>query len=105
SPNDSRKRANEEVEADLGVWLRVALEMLRPKGALVLIHRADRLHDVMALLHGRAGEIAILPLWPKAGKPAKRLIIRARKGLRTGAATLPGLVLHEADGKYTAAAE
>ncbi|MBL8665136.1 MAG: hypothetical protein JNM29_20040, partial [Candidatus Odyssella sp.] len=56
-------------------------------------------------LHGKAGEIAILPLWPKAGKPAKRFILRARKGVRTGATLLPGLVLHEGDGKYTAAAE
>jgi tRNA1Val (adenine37-N6)-methyltransferase len=46
-----------------------------------------------------------VPLWPKAGKPAKRLILRARKGIRTGVAMLPGLVLHEADGKYTGAAE
>ena len=56
---------------------------------------------MLALLHGKAGDVAILPLWPKAGKAAKRVILRARKGIKTGAALLPGLVLHEADGKYT----
>lgn len=106
SPHAGKQRANaEEGEADLGVWIRTALEMVKPKGSIVLIHRADRLDEIVSLLHGKAGELAILPLWPKAGKPAKRLLIRARKGIRTGATMLPGLVLHEADGKYTAAAE
>jgi tRNA1(Val) A37 N6-methylase TrmN6 len=105
SPDERKQRANEEGEADLGVWLGTALEMVKPKGTIVLVHRADRLDEVVARLHGKAGEIAILPLWPKAGKPAKRFILRARKGIRTGATLLPGLVLHGEDGKYTAGAE
>lgn len=105
SPDGRKQRANEEGEADLRVWLGTALEMVKTKGSIVIVHRADRLDAIVSLLHGKVGELAILPLWPKAGKPAKRLIVRARKGLRTGAALLPGLVLHEADGKYTAAAE
>jgi tRNA1(Val) A37 N6-methylase TrmN6 len=105
SPHEGKQRANEEGEADLGVWLRTALEMVKPKGTIVLVHRADRLDEIVSLLHGKAGELAILPLWPKAGKPAKRVILRARKGIRTGATMLPGLVLHEADGKYTEVAE
>jgi tRNA1(Val) A37 N6-methylase TrmN6 len=106
SPHAMKQRANaEEGEADLGVWLRTALEMVKPKGTIVLVHRADRLDEIVSLLHGKAGELVVVPLWPKAGKPAKRLILRARKGIRTGVAMLPGLVLHEADGKYTGAAE
>jgi tRNA1(Val) A37 N6-methylase TrmN6 len=106
SPDAGKQRANEEAaEADLRLWLATALEMLKPKGTLALIHRADRLDELAALLFGKAGELTILPLWPKAGKPAKRAILRARKGIKTGAALLPGLVLHDADGKYTAAAE
>ena len=103
SPDAMKQRANEEGEADLGVWLGAALDMVRAKGYIVVVHRADRLDAIVSLLHGKAGELTILPLWPKAGKPAKRVIVRARKG--TGAALLPGLVLHEADGRYTAAAE
>jgi tRNA1(Val) A37 N6-methylase TrmN6 len=105
SPHEGKQRANEEGEADLGVWLRTALEMVKNKGTIVLVHRADRLDEIVSLLHGKAGELAILPLWPKVGKTAKRLILRARKGIRTGATMLQGLMLHEADGKYTEAAE
>ncbi|MCW5772856.1 MAG: methyltransferase [Rhodospirillaceae bacterium] len=105
SPDAAKQRANEEAEADLRLWLDAALEFVRPKGSLVLIHRADRLDEIMARLFGKAGEIAVFPLWPKAGKPAKRMILRARKGIRTGSALLPGVVLHEADGSYTEAAQ
>jgi tRNA1(Val) A37 N6-methylase TrmN6 len=105
SPDAGKQRANEEGEADLRLWLATALDLLKPKGSLVLVHRADRVDELLTLLSGKAGEIAILPLWPKAGKPAKRLVVRARKGIKSGATMLPGLVLHEADGKYTREAE
>jgi tRNA1(Val) A37 N6-methylase TrmN6 len=81
------------------------LRMTRPRGGLTLIHRADRLDDILALLYQKAGEIAVLPLWPRAGEPAKRVIVRARKGVRGGTTLLPGLALHgpadDPDGRYT----
>lgn len=100
-----RAAAHVESEADLAAWLRFALVMLRSKGTLTLIHRADRLDALLAGLAGKAGEIVLFPLWPGAGKPAKRILLRARKGVATPLRLAPGLVLHEADGRYTAAAE
>ena len=85
--------------------MRFCVNMLRPKGSLLVVYRADRLDDLMAALHRKVGEIVILPLWPKAGRPAKRLLLRARKGVATRLALLPGLVLHEDDGRYTADAQ
>ncbi len=106
SPDAARQRANEETsEADLAAWIAAALRLVKPKGTIVLIHRADRLDDAIAALHGQAGEIAIVPLWPKSGRPAKRVILRARKGIRAGVRLLPGLVLHEAGGEFTRAAD
>jgi tRNA1(Val) A37 N6-methylase TrmN6 len=105
-PPDPRKAAaNVEGEADLAAWLGFALAMLRPKGSLTFIHRPDRLEHLLAGLAGRAGEIVLFPLWAGAGKPAKRLILRARKGVATPTRLAPGLVLHESDGRFTAAAD
>jgi tRNA1(Val) A37 N6-methylase TrmN6 len=79
--------------------------MLQPKGTLVVVHRADRLDELLAALRGKVGEITVFPLWPKAGRPAKRVLVRARKGVATPLALLPGLVLHEDDGRYTPIAQ
>jgi tRNA1(Val) A37 N6-methylase TrmN6 len=105
-PGDAGKAAaNVEGEANLAAWVRVALAMVRAKGSLTVIHRADRLDALLALLAGKAGEITLFPLWPGEGKPAKRIIVRARKGIASPTRLLPGMILHEADGRYTAAAE
>ena len=105
-PGDAGKAAaNVEGEANLATWVRVALAMVRAKGSLTVIHRADRLDALLALLAGKAGEITLFPLWPGEGKPAKRIIVRARKGIASPTRLLPGMILHEADGRYTAAAE
>lgn len=105
SPDPGRAVAGVEGEADLAAWIEFGLSRLKPRGGLTLVQRADRLHEILAALGAAAGDIRILPLWPKAGRPAKRVIVAARKGLKGGVTLLPGLVLHEPEGAYTAAAE
>ena len=105
-PTDpGRRTADTEATADLGAWIDFALAMVKRKGSVTVIHSADRLHDLLAALHGRAGEAVIFPLWPKAGAPAKRVIMRARKAITPGARLAPGLILHEAGGDHTPEAD
>jgi tRNA1(Val) A37 N6-methylase TrmN6 len=104
-PDARKAAATIEDDAALDVWVDAALARLRPKGMLAMIHRADRLDDLLAALRGRAGEAVVFPLWPKAGVAAKRVIVRARKGVRSPLVLSAGLVLHEMDGRYTPAAE
>jgi tRNA1(Val) A37 N6-methylase TrmN6 len=105
SPSASKDAANRETEIDLAAWMRFAVNMLRPKGVLTAVFRADRLDALMAALQGKVGEIVITPLWPKRGRPAKRILLRGRKGIATPLTLAAGLVLHEEDGRYTALAE
>lgn len=56
-------------------------------------------------LSGKAGEITVFPLWPKDGDNASRVIVRARKGIKTPMQLMNGLALHNADGSYTQAAD
>lgn len=106
APADPGKStAKLEGEADLAAWVRFALAMVRAKGTLTFIHRADRIEQLLAQLSGKVGEIVIFPLWPGAAKAARRVIVRARKGAATPTRLMPGLVLHEAGGAYSAAAE
>jgi len=101
SPTAGKDAANREGEVDLNAWMRLAVTMLRPKGSLTVIYRADRMDELLAALHKRVGEIVITPLWPKRGRPAKRILLRARKGIATPLTLAPGLVLHEENGRYT----
>lgn len=105
SPHASKARSNIEGEADLGIWLAAMLTMVRRKGRITLIHRADRLGDVLACLRGNAGDVVVFPLWPGHGKPAKRVIISARCGVGGPLRLAAGLVLHDADGRFSPEAE
>ena len=106
-PGAAKALASVEGAADLAVWVKTALALARSGGAVTFIHRADRLYDLLAAMgaHGGAGGVVIFPLWPRRGEPAKRVIVRARKGSRAPFSLDAGLVLHEADGRYTPAAE
>lgn len=105
SPDVGKAGAHAETTLDLQGWLRACLRRVLPQGTLTLIHRADRLDGLLAGLQGHAGAITILPLWPKAGQPAGRVVVQAIKGSRAPTRLLPGLVLHAADGRYTPQAE
>jgi len=104
-PDGARARATVEGAATLEDWLQLAFWRVGMKGTVTLIHRADRIDEIMAGLHGRLGALTIFPLWPAAGVAAKRVIVQGRKGSNAPARILPGLVLHGAGGAYTAEAE
>lgn len=89
-------------EVELALWLKQAVRFLKPKGRLFVVHRADRLGDILAgLLPLKVGEIRVFPLWPKDGKAATRVVVAARRDAKTPLEILPGLLLHHADGAYT----
>ncbi len=85
----------------LGLWIAACLGALKTKGRITLINRTEALPAMLKVLEGPAGAIEVIPLWPKAGEPARRVIVRAQKGARAGAKLLPGFTLHEADGAFT----
>ena len=101
---NDKAAAQIEGEAGLDIWISRAHGLLRHKGVVTLIHRADRLDEIIRGLGGKFGGIVVCPLWPRAGAPAKRLIIRARKGVATPFTLTAGLVLHADSGDYTAEA-
>jgi tRNA1(Val) A37 N6-methylase TrmN6 len=92
-----RDRAHREGEADLAAWIDAALRRLAPRGRLVLIHRAGRLADVLAALAGRAGGIEVLPIASRQGRPAARVLVRARKGTNAPLILHAPLVFHDGD--------
>jgi tRNA1(Val) A37 N6-methylase TrmN6 len=99
--------ADDGLEAWIG-WLSKAV---REGGTITLIHRADRLADILALLAPKAGSAQVRPVLPFADQPAKRVLVRAVKSGKAPMRLLPALVLHDRPnergegGKHTAEAE
>jgi tRNA1Val (adenine37-N6)-methyltransferase len=93
SPVPGRARAM-QVETPLADWVLAASRRLRPGGWLTLICLAESLPEVLAAMEGRLGSVAVLPLAPREGRPALRVLVQARKGGRAPFRLLPPFVIH-----------
>lgn len=90
----------------LAVWTAFLIKAVREGGTITLIHRADRLGDILASMAPKAGSFQIRGVHPFADAPAKRVLVRATKTGKAPLKLLPPLVLHDRDGaKHTARVE
>lgn len=82
----------------LGSWIGFLARAAREGGSITLVHRADRLADILALLGEKCGSIRIRPVHPFADAPAKRVLVRAVKTGKAPLELLPPLILHDRQG-------
>lgn len=93
-------------DGGLAAWTAFCLKAVREGGTITLIHRADRLADILSLLAPKAGSFRIRPVAPFADTAAKRVIVRAIKTGKAPLVLLPPLVMHDRNGgKHSALAE
>jgi tRNA1(Val) A37 N6-methylase TrmN6 len=105
SPQPRRSRAHQAEDGGEDIWMRRAASLLKPGGYVVMIHRADALARLLREAGGRFGDIRIIPVLPRRDGAASRILMRGKKGSRAPLSILPPLVLHEADGRFTLAAQ
>ncbi len=105
SPDASRRRAHAAADSTLEIWIRAADRLLKAGGTFVLIHRPEAMASILAALDRRFGAVELIPIHPRPGKPAIRLIVRAKKGRRTPPLLRPGFMLADAVGKPSPEAE
>lgn len=84
-------------QTPLALWITVAAKRLVPRGQLHVIHRAERLPDLLAALPHDMGSIEVLPIAARAGRAAERVILRARKSGRADFRLHAPLILHRGD--------
>jgi len=79
-------------------WARMIARAVRPGGGLVVVHTAAGLEPILGHFKGRFGGFHVCPVYPRAGEPANRVLVHARKGSRAPLRLLAGLVMHGRDG-------
>lgn len=95
SPEPGRDRARRADPQGVAPWIDAGLRRLRQGGWLTLIHRSEALPAILAALVGRAGSVAVRPLAARTGRPAGRILLRARKDSRGPFRLCAPLVLHD----------
>lgn len=83
----------------LAAWVGFMSKAVREGGSITVIHRADRLGDILGLLAEKCGSVQVLPIHPFADEPAKRVLVRALKTGKAPLRLLPPLVLHDRGGE------
>ncbi len=91
------RRADAHMLTDLGLepWARTATDIVKEGGTITVIFRADGLRDLLDVFSGRFGAIDILPLHPREGTAATRIILHGVRGSKASLRLLPGFILHE----------
>lgn len=105
SPDPRRRLAHVAAPGLLGRWVASAGWLLKPRGVLTLIWRAEELDGVRTALAGGFGAVAVRRVLPRPGAAPIRVLVRAVKGGGAGWRECPALVLNGDDGKPSAAAE
>jgi tRNA1(Val) A37 N6-methylase TrmN6 len=83
----------------LELWVKTAATHAAPAGELVFIHTAEALPGLLAAMQDRFGALTILPLTPRDGEPAHRILVRGIKGSRAPLTLLASRPLHTPGGR------
>lgn len=103
APDAARAKARHIGEAPIADWVKTAVSCAHAGGTVIFIHRAEALPDLLTAFAQRMGDIQVLPIAPRPGSPATRVLIRGRKGTHAPIQLLAPLVLHADTGNGFAA--
>lgn len=97
APDEGRSMAR-HTDGEVSGWVRTAVSCAHAKGIVIFIHLTQELPQLLAAFNGRMGDIAVLPIAPRPGTAATRVLIRGRKGSKSPMRLLSPLVLHGENG-------
>ena len=100
--NDYKTIARHEVNLNLEDILKIARKLLKNGGTLGLVHRPERLIDILITMRKYNIEPKKIRLvYPNKNKEANILLIEGKKNGKKGLKILPPLYSHNNDGSYT----
>ena len=100
--NDYKTIARHEVTLKLEDILKIARKLLKNGGTLGLVHRPERLIDILTTMRNYNIEPKKIRLiYPGKNKESNILLIEGKKNGKKGLKILPPLYSHNQDGTYT----
>lgn len=105
SPYATKAMAHGKGMDSLKFWIERCVRMVRPRGYITIVHRADRMDDIIEALNQKCGAMIIYPFYSKAGQDANRVIIRAQKDAKGLLSLKSGMIVHKSNGEYSTQAE
>ena len=103
NPNPHLALARHEIKANLDDVFCCCKQLLKTKGKVTLVHRPDRLIDIINAMQKQGFAPKTLRfIYPKKDKEANMVIIEGIKGGKMkGLKILPPFYVHKEDGSYT----
>lgn len=100
--SDYKTIARHEVKLNLSQLLKISRKLLKNNGTLGIVHRPDRLTDILVEMRSNNIEPKKIRLvYPRIGEEANILLIEGTKNGNVGLKILPPLYVHDKDGNYT----
>ena len=100
--NDVKSLARHEISITLDDIIKLARKLLKNGGSLCLIHRTDRLIEIIDTMRKNNIEPKrIRFIYPKNNKESNLVMIDGRKNAKVGLKLLSPLIVHNEDGSYT----
>lgn len=96
-PVDKGRAVARSEVTPLAEWVETAAKRLAPRGYLHLIHRAERLPDLLTSAQRHLGSLEVLPLSARAGRAPELMILRARKSGRAAFRLHHPIILHSGE--------
>lgn len=85
--------------ATLDLWIKTAAGCAAPGGEVIFVYPSTSLAPLLNGFTQRFGAVTVLPLSPREGEPARRVLVRAIKGSRAPLTLLASRALHGAEGR------
>ena len=100
--NDFKTFARHEIKLNLSQIFLVAKKLLKNNGVIAIVHRPERLLDVIqSMKENNIEPKRVQFVYPKKGKEANIMLIEGSKNGKPGLKIMPPIYSHEADGQYT----
>ncbi len=100
--NEKKLISRHEITANLEDFIKISQKLLKDKGTLYMVHRPNRLVDIIELLRKYQIEPKIIKfVYPSMGKESNMVLIKAVKNANPFLKIEPSLYVYEENGEYT----